>query len=83
MRLAGQYRLQVQLFPAEAHDSLGHGVVKPPHLDPAEAPIVDLRQSCDFEADVTWVAGLLSRNGFRVIRLAHPNRLVIDFRKTP
>ena len=34
----------------------------------------------DFEAVLTWVAGLDERAPFRVLRLAGPHRLVVDVR---
>ena len=38
----------------------------------------ELKLTCDFEADVTWVLGLSARNAFRVTERAAPARLVVD-----
>ena len=45
------------------------------------AVLVALALTCDFEAQVEWVAGLRSRRGFRVLELTQPPRLVVDVRE--
>lgn len=76
--VAGEARLQVQLLPAQAHTEAGEPTVaeRERRLD---LPVLqELESTCDFEADVTWVLGLVSRRPYRVQELASPARLVVD-----
>ena len=77
--LAGRAVLRVQLSPADAHDSAGrptcHGCRV---LTPALPTLRQVKTAGDFEGYVTVGLGLRDRVGFRVFRLAHPNRIVVD-----
>ncbi|MBA2378972.1 MAG: hypothetical protein H0V76_05295, partial [Blastocatellia bacterium] len=42
--------------------------------------VKDLKITCDFEAEVTWVAGVASPNRYRVLELKAPTRLVVDIK---
>lgn len=80
VRLAGDGWLAVSFTNARAHTDEG----QPTILDRARSPMLpvikDLRITCDFEAEVTWVAGVSSPNKYRVMELKNPTRLVIDIR---
>ena len=42
-------------------------------------PVVKmLKLTCDFEANLTWVAAVASPNAYRVTELNEPTRLVVD-----
>jgi hypothetical protein len=40
----------------------------------------ELKLICDFEGQVEWLLGLAARNGYRVLELTEPPRLVVDVR---
>lgn len=57
----------------------GEALVTEPNVDAtAVDDILDVEQSCAFEGVTTWVIGLDSEVGFRVIEGADPARLVVD-----
>lgn len=78
--LAGDGWLQVRLVPAYGHTEAGQPTIPDRNQDAALENVKQLAQTCDFEADVTWVAGVLSPNDYRVMRLDMPARLVVDVR---
>lgn len=78
--LAGDGWLEVRMMPSAAHTEMGEPTVSNRSLK-VDLPIVkELRSTCDFEADVTWVAGVSSPNRYRVLELSDPSRLVIDIK---
>jgi len=42
--------------------------------------VKELISTCDFEAEVEWVAGVASPNRYRVLELRNPTRLVVDIK---
>lgn len=78
--MAGDGWLEVRFFPAYGHTEAGQPTVRERNRVLSLKNVRQLAQTCDFEADVTWVAGVLSPNDFRVMRLAGPPRLVVDIR---
>lgn len=81
--IAGDGWLEVRFEPARAHDDEGHPTLAQrefePHLQVAPLDLIlELERTCDFEAVVTWVAGVASPNRFRVLELSDPPRLVVD-----
>lgn len=52
----------------------------PRRFKPGTPELVELAHAGGFEGVLTWVAGLQDRVDFRVMTLANPPRLVIDFR---
>lgn len=74
----GRAWLELRMSPARAHGEHGASPAFPTDLDPRVGPLLELRQTCDFEGVVGWVLGLGSRLPYRVRELAHPARLVID-----
>lgn len=75
----GEARVAIVLMPAQAHTDAGEPTV--PREVPLEGMTVvrELRGYCDFEADVSYVAGLGGARPYRVFELQSPARLVIDF----
>lgn len=78
--LAGDGWLEVQMTPAAAHDEAGEATVKQREFSLRLPILKELKSTCDFEADVTWVAGVSSPNKYRVLELKDPMRLVVDVR---
>jgi hypothetical protein len=76
--LAGDGWLEIRLQPAAAHDEAGNATVEARAFGPDLPVLSELRLTCDFEADVTWVLGLRSPNRYRVLELSNPVRLVVD-----
>ena len=75
---AGQAALQVKFTPAVAHNAAGAPTFATTTLSPALSSIVKAVQSCDFEADVTWVVIVSGQLDFRVTALTDPVRLAVD-----
>jgi hypothetical protein len=76
--------LRVKFTGAQAHDDQGNVSIQgqtgnvPPRVTGPGNSIVEAVQSCDFEADVTWGAGIMSKQPFKVTTLSNPARVVID-----
>jgi len=43
--------------------------------------ILEARQTCDFEGEVSWALGLAARQRFKVTLLANPTRVVVDVKQ--
>ena len=79
VRLEGDGWLQVSFESANAHTEEGRPTAAPRHVaDPAGGNLRELRRTCDFEAQVVYVAGVGSPNRYRAFQLAGPARLVVD-----
>ncbi len=78
--LAGDGWLEVRFSDANAHTPEGQPTIKDRQRSPNLPIVRDLRLTCDFEAEVTWVAGVASPNRYRVIELKDPTRLAIDIK---
>lgn len=78
--IAGEGFLQVRLTPAAAHTEAGAPTITQRERHPALPLLRELELTCDFEAIVTWVLGLRAPNGYRVLELSSPPRLVVDVR---
>lgn len=80
-KVDGAAFLQVRLTPARAHTEAGAPTV-PTLQRKVRLPVVrEIRATCDFEGEVTWVVGLAARKEFRVLELSEPARLVIDIER--
>lgn len=79
VNVIGEAKVAIVLMPAQAHTDAGEPTV--PVQVPLEGMTVvrELRSYCDFEADVSYVAGLSGARPYRVFELQSPARLVIDF----
>jgi hypothetical protein len=80
VEIGGAAALRVHLEPARAHDDQGRVTLEERSFRSALPVILEARLICDFEAHVEWAVGTTSPAPFRVLELADPTRLVIDFR---
>ena len=78
--LDGAAALEIRMVPAHAHTEAGKPTVTERSRQPALPVLTALALTCDFEADVTWAAGLTGSNAFRAFELRDPARLVVDVR---
>lgn len=76
--LRGDAWLEIRFMPANAHNEQGEPTVKTREMAPNHKVVKELKATCDFEAEVEWVAGLASPNKYRVRELKNPTRLVVD-----
>lgn len=76
--LAGDGWLEIRLEPANAHEETGTPTIRERNRAPALSNLRELKQTCDFEAVVSWVAGVQRPNPYRVLELPSPTRLIID-----
>ena len=79
--LDGDAWLEIDLVPAAAHTEEGEPTVDFHTLEADLDVLLVAERTCDFEAVVTWVAGTSSPDGYRVLELSSPSRLVVDFKK--
>ena len=78
--MPGDGWLEIRMQPAQAHTDAGQPTVTERTRTLDLPNLRRLTMTCDFEADVTWVGGVLSPNDFRVLSLRNPARLVVDIR---
>jgi len=78
VEIAGAALLQVRMAPAAAHDDAGAPTFPQQELLPGLPSILEAEQTCDFEADVTWVIGLTEEADFTAVSLLDPFRVVVD-----
>jgi len=78
VRVAGDAWLQVRFSGASAHTPEGVSTSGPRRREVGLRVLRELVRTCDFEAEVTWVAGLARPNPYTARVLAGPSRLVID-----
>lgn len=76
--LAGQAWLLLKFTPAAAHTEEGHPTIADRERAPNLSILKELKLICDFEADVSWVAGVASPQRYRVFMLADPPRVIVD-----
>jgi hypothetical protein len=80
-QLAGFGWLLIRMSPAQAHGEDGKVTVQDQALAPGLPIMKELKQTCDFEGQVSWVIGVGSPNRYRVLELSNPTRLVVDIKK--
>jgi hypothetical protein len=78
LKVRGAGTLLVRLSPAQAHTDAGTMTVARQRQQPALPNLKEVRLSCDFEGDVSWVLGVAKRTPYRVSELSKPTRLVVD-----
>jgi hypothetical protein len=78
--LAGDGWLEVRFTDAQAHTPEGDATIKDRDRSPNLPIVKDLKITCDFEAEVTWVMGVASPNRYRVLELQNPTRLAVDIK---
>ncbi|HET8819054.1 MAG TPA: hypothetical protein VFM73_05875 [Xanthomonadaceae bacterium] len=74
----GSAWLQVRFNGANAHTEAGEGTSGPGRRTVDLPSVREVVRTCDFEAEVTWIAGLAGRQAYRPRVLADPARLVVD-----
>lgn len=80
IQLAGDGYLEVRFTDAQAHAPEGDATIKDRNRSPGLPIVKDLKISCDFEGEVTWVMGIAKPNKYRVLELSKPTRLVVDIK---
>jgi hypothetical protein len=76
--IAGDGWLEVRFEPADAHTPSGAPTIAKRDQKVDLEVVKELEQTCDFEAQVTWVLGVRRPNKYRVLALNQPVRLVVD-----
>lgn len=80
VNLKGDGWLEIRFYPANAHTEEGKPTVENREFAPHHKIIKELKLTCDFEADVTWVLGVASPNEYRILELKNPTRLAVDIK---
>lgn len=80
VELPGDGWLQVRFSGARAHTEAGEASVADRDREPGLPVLLALALTCDFEGEVTWVAGVEAPNPYRAFALEAPARLVVDVR---
>lgn len=78
--LEGDGWLAITVEPAAAHSEEGESTIRERERRPGLPVLLELKLTCDFEAQVQWVGGVASPNRYRVLVLETPPRLVVDIR---
>lgn len=83
VEIAGDAWLEVRFAPAQAHTEQGE-----PTLSAGDRarmmglPVLqELRLTCDFEGNVTWMLGVAAPSRYRVLELRDPARVAVDVRR--
>ena len=76
--IAGSAWLQITFRGAQAHTETGAPTSGPHRRTPGQAALLELVRTCDFEGEVTWVAGVVRKSKYTPRVLHEPSRLVID-----
>jgi hypothetical protein len=77
-QLLGVGWLEVRFEAANAHTPSGSPTIAQREQKPELQIVKELEQTCDFEAQVTWVLGTSRPNKYRVLKLDDPPRVVVD-----
>ena len=78
--LPGDAWLEVRLSPAVAHTEEGRPTMAERRAATGLPIVLEIVQTCDFEAVVAWALAARSPERFRVARLDAPTRVVVDLR---
>jgi hypothetical protein len=78
--VTGQGDLQIRLQPAQAHDARGQVTLTSRERAFSLPLLQEMKQTCDFEGEVTWVLGVKQPQPYRVLELRSPPRVVVDVR---
>jgi hypothetical protein len=76
--VAGEALLRIRFIGAQAHTQEGRPTSGPARLTANQPNLTELVRTCDFEGEVTWVAGLAHPTPYTPRVLSDPSRLVID-----
>ena len=78
--LPGDAWLEVRMSPASAHTDAGRPTIAVRRRATGLPVLLEIVQTCDFEAVVTWVLAVRSPEPFRLARFDDPSRIVVDVR---
>lgn len=78
VELKGEGWLEIRFTPAQSHTNEGQPTVKTKEQNPNYKILKQLKSTCDFEGNVTWVLGVSTPNEYRIIELKNPTRLALD-----
>jgi hypothetical protein len=78
VHLLGKKRLRIVLQNSRAHSDQDGSALVPNVKTPLCPNLRQVKTAGDFEGVVTFGLGLRHKTGFRVFRLRHPKRLVVD-----
>jgi hypothetical protein len=81
VRIAGSAILQLTMFQANAHDETTGRSTAPRRVVAGLGNVIEVVQSGDFEATVSYGVGLAKRQNFNLFTLRNPSRVVLDIRK--
>jgi hypothetical protein len=76
--MPGDAWLAIRFFPAAAHTKDGKPTLEARELQASLTNLLELKQTCDFEAVVTWVLAVSSPEHYQVFELSDPPRVVVD-----
>lgn len=79
--LPGTALLAVRFSQTAAHTDAGQPTIRRATLPGAGGIVLEARQTCDFEGEVSWAIGLKERQRFKVTLLDRPRRVVIDIKQ--
>jgi hypothetical protein len=80
LRLTEPASLELRFDRSAAHTEAGEPTIGSPEILPNLSVVKELRSACDFEGEVTWIAGVSAVNKYRVLELKNPTRLVVDIK---
>ena len=81
VRIAGSAILELTMFQANAHDENTGQSTAPSRVVAGLGNVIEVVQSGDFEATVTYGVGLARRQAYTLRTLRNPSRVVLDIRK--
>jgi hypothetical protein len=81
VRIAGSAILELTVSQANAHDENTGRPTAPSRVVAGLGNVIEVVESGDFEATVSYGVGLAKRQKFSVTTLRNPSRIVIDVRK--
>jgi hypothetical protein len=85
MDVDGEGFLEIRMQPAQMHEIIDqrlHPTIQRRERAVNRPLLRHLVHTCDYQDVVAWVAGVSSRQPYRVIELQDPPRLVVDIRST-
>lgn len=78
--LKGDGWLEIRFQPAAAHTEEGKPTVENRETAPNHKILKELKLTCDFEADASFVLGVSAPNRYRALELKNPTRLAVDIK---
>jgi hypothetical protein len=81
VRIAGSAILELTMFQANAHDENTGQSTAPGRVVAGLGNVIEVVQSGDFEATVSYGVGLARRQAYTLRTLRNPSRVVLDVRK--